>query len=148
MKNILFVLIFCLCYSSFLYGKTIQKNTDNGKITIAAYYFPNYHTDDTRNIRALGAGWSEWELVKAAQPRFPGHDQPKVPLWGYTDEKDPKVMAQKIKTASDYGINCFIFDWYMYEDGPFLNRCLDEGFLKAKSTVSTPLLRPARLGNY
>jgi len=133
MKNILFVLIFCLCYSSFLYGKTIQKNTDNGKITVAAYYFPNYHTDDARNIRALGAGWSEWELVKAAQPRFPGHDQPKVPLWGYTDEKDPVVMAQKIQAASDYGINCFIFDWYMYEDGPFLNRCLDEGFLKAKN---------------
>ena len=42
-------------------------------------------------------------------------------------------MAQKIKAASDYGIDCFIFDWYMYEDGPFLNRCLDKGFLKAKN---------------
>jgi len=86
---------------------------------------------DTSKIK--GAGWSEWELVKAAQPKFPGHDQPKVPLWGFTDEKDPKVMEQKIKAASGYGIDCFIFDWYMYEDGPFLNRCIDEGFLKAKN---------------
>jgi hypothetical protein len=71
--------------------------------------------------------------VKTAQPKFSGHDQPKVPLWGYTDEKDPKVMEQKIQAASDYGVDCFIFDWYMYEDGPFLNRCIDEGFLKAKN---------------
>src|SRR5690606_22825769 len=32
--------------------------------------------------------------------------------------------------------DCFIFDWYMYEDGPFLNRCIDEGFLKAENTSS------------
>ena len=115
-------------------GKDGSKtNSRSDKITVAAYYFPNYHTDDARNIQNKGAGWSEWELVKAAQPRFPGHDQPKVPLWGYTDEKDPKVMEQKIKAASEYGIDCFIFDWYMYEDGPFLNRCIDEGFLKAKN---------------
>ena len=100
---------------------------------MAAYYFPNYHTGDRRNIQNKGVGWSEWELVKTARPRFPGHDQPKVPLWGHTDEKDPKVMARKIRAASGHGIDCFIFDWYMYEDGPFLNRCLDEGFLKAKN---------------
>ena len=133
MRNLLFALTFCLCYPAFLSGKTIQGNLDAGKITVAAYYFPNYHTDDARNIKTMGLGWSEWELIKAAQPRFAGHDQPKVPLWGYTDEKDPLVMAQKIKAASDYGIDCLIFDWYMYQDGPFLNRCLDEGFLKAKN---------------
>lgn len=129
MKNTLLVLLIFLLFPAFLSG----KKPDPSKITVAAYYFPNYHTNDPRNIQNKGADWSEWELVKAAQPRFPGHDQPKVPLWGYTDEKDPRVMAQKIETASKYGIDCFIFDWYMYEDGPFLNRCLDEGFLKAKN---------------
>lgn len=112
-------------------GKKANPNAE--KITVAAYYFANYHTDDPRNIINKGAGWSEWELVKAAQPRFPGHQQPKVPLWDYVDEKDPKVMAKKIDAAADNGIDCFIFDWYMYEDGPFLNRCIDEGFLKAKN---------------
>ena len=126
-------LVICFSFPVLMTGKTITKNHDSSKITIAAYYFPNYHTNDPRNIRNKGADWSEWELVKAAKPRFPGHDQPKVPLWGYTDEKDPKVMAQKIEAASEYGVDCFIFDWYMYEDGPFLNRCLDEGFLKAKN---------------
>jgi hypothetical protein len=103
------------------------------KITVAAYYFPNYHTDDSRNEKLKGKGWSEWELVKAAQPRVPGEHQPNVPAWGFTDEKDPKVMAQKIEAAADNGIDVFIFDWYMYEDGPFLNRCIDEGFLNAEN---------------
>jgi hypothetical protein len=117
----------------FLYGISLFAQKENQKITVAAYYFPNYHTDDPRNIKTKGKGWSEWELVKTARPRFPGHHQPNIPLWGYVDEKDPEVMAKKITAASENGIDCFIFDWYMYEDGPFLNRCIDEGFLKARN---------------
>ena len=62
-------------------------------------------------MKNKGKGWSEWELVKAAKPRFPGHHQPNVPLWGYADESDPKVMEQKIAAAADYGIDAFIFDY-------------------------------------
>lgn len=96
----------------------------------AAYYFPNYHRDK-RNDAWHGAGWTEWELVKRAEPKFPGHQQPKVPLWGYEDEANPAVMARKIAAAADHGLTAFIFDWYWYEDGPFLQRALDEGFLCA-----------------
>ncbi|MDR4947280.1 glycosyltransferase WbsX family protein [Neobacillus cucumis] len=99
---------------------------------IAVYYFPNYHSDE-RNKMTHGDGWTEWELVKHARPRFPGHHQPKIPLWGYEDESDPEVMAKKIQTASSHGISSFIFDWYWYEDGPFLQRALEEGFLKAEN---------------
>ncbi len=102
------------------------------KITVASYYFPNYH-EDKRNAEYHGKGWTEWELVKKAKPRFPDHHQPNVPAWGYTDEANPKDMAQKIDAAADHGIDVFIFDWYMYEDGPFLNRAVDEGFLKAEN---------------
>ncbi|HRY51836.1 MAG TPA: glycoside hydrolase family 99-like domain-containing protein, partial [Candidatus Paceibacterota bacterium] len=35
--------------------------------------------------------------------------------------------------AADHGIDAFIFDWYHYEDGPFLDRTVNEGFLKAKN---------------
>ncbi|MBS1701072.1 MAG: glycoside hydrolase family 99-like domain-containing protein [Armatimonadetes bacterium] len=102
-------------------------------ITVAAYYFGNYHLGDSRNAKTKGPTWSEWELIKNAKPRFPGHDQPKVPLWGYTDESDPKAMAQKIAAASDHGVDAFIFDWYYYNDGPFLEDTIDKGFLKAKN---------------
>lgn len=110
----------------------VKKTETDGKdnITVAAYYFPNYH-EDNRNAAYHGNGWTEWELVKNAQPRFENQNQPKVPAWGYTDEADPSQMAQKISAATANGIDVFLFDWYMYEDGPFLDRALDEGFLEA-----------------
>ncbi len=100
-----------------------------------AYYFPNWH-QDKRNDLWHGKGWTEWEVVKCARPRFPGHKQPNVPLWGYEDEADPAVMAKKISAAQKYGIDGFIFDTYYYDDGPYRQRCLDEGFLKAENSAS------------
>ena len=108
-----------------------QTGTMSSNYTIACYYFPDYHFDDARNIKLKGKNWSEWELVKNAKPRFKGHQQPKVPLWGYESESDPVVMAKKIDAAADHCIDSFIFDWYWYEDGPFLERALEQGFLKA-----------------
>lgn len=45
------------------------------KIEVAVYYFPQYHPDP-RNDAWHGHGWTEWELMKLARPRFPGHRQP------------------------------------------------------------------------
>lgn len=95
----------------------------------AVYYFPNFHVDP-RNEAVHGKGWTEWELMKHAGARFPGHMQPKIPAWGYEDEADPAVMAKKIDAAADHGLDAFIFDWYWYE-GSFLERALNEGFLGA-----------------
>ena len=102
------------------------------RIRVGCYYFPNYHVDP-RNEKIHGPGWTEWQLVRHAIPRFPGHQQPKVPLWGHDDESDPQVMEQKIDAAVNHGIDHFIFDWYHYEDGPFLERCLEQGFLKSRN---------------
>ena len=100
------------------------------KYEVAAYYFPNFHCDP-KVEQWHGKGWTEWELVKNATPRFVGHMQPKVPLWGYEDEADPVVMEKKISAAAGHGISAFIFDWYWHQEGPFLERCLDEGYLNA-----------------
>lgn len=97
---------------------------------IAVYYFPNYHPDP-RNAQVHGQGWTEWEIVKHAVPRFPGHFQPRLPQWGYEDESDPLVMARKIDAAADHAVDAFIFDWYWYNDGPFIERALEQGFLQA-----------------
>ena len=99
---------------------------------ILAYYFPNWHVDP-RNEKWHGEGWTEWNLVKHAATRFPGHKQPKIPLWGYEDESDPAVMEKKINAASDHGVDGFIFDWYFFADGPYRNRCLENGFLHASN---------------
>lgn len=140
-KIILFPLAMLIV--SFILASKIKpltiEHANSKKITVASYYFPGYHTRDKSDPRISYQhleNWSEWELIKAAKPRFKGHDQPKVPAWGYTDEKDPKVMEKKIKAATSHGIDVFIFDWYHYAGKPFLNRCIDEGFLKAKNTNS------------
>ena len=110
-----------------------EKAGADASITVASYYFANYHPGDARNVKQKGATWDEWELVKAAKPRFPGHQQPHLPQWGCVDESDPKVMEMKIAAAADHGVGAFIFDWYYYDDGPFLDDCLDRGYLKAKN---------------
>lgn len=112
----------------------VRAETD-ATVTVVSYYFGNYHPGDARNTKTKGADWSEWELVKNAKPRFPGHQQPHVPLWGYTDESKPEAMAQKIAAAADHGISAFIFDWYHYNDGPFLERPINDGFLKATNNA-------------
>jgi len=92
--------------------KSKSQTSDMGgkdEITVAAYYFPNYH-EDARNAAYFEDGWTEWELVKEAQPRFDNHHQPNLPAWGFTDEADPVQMAQKIQAAADHGIDAFIFD--------------------------------------
>jgi hypothetical protein len=111
------------------FGDEATAKTD---IEIAVYYFPNYHVDP-RNEAAHGPGWTEWELVKTARSRFEGHQQPLVPVWGYEDESDPAVMEKKIDVAANHAIDHFIFDWYYFDDGPFLDRCLHEGYLRASN---------------
>ena len=99
---------------------------------VAVYYFAQYHRDPL-NDTLHHPGWTEWELVQQAQPRFPGHHQPLLPLWGYEDEADPAVFARKIAAAADHGIDCFIYDWYWYRGGPFLHRALEEGYMQASN---------------
>lgn len=98
------------------------------RTTVAAYYFPNWHPTP-QNDAVHGRGWTEWEVAKCARPRFPGHRQPRIPLWGYEDESDPAVMAGKIEAARRHGIDCFLFDWYYSDEGPFREEALNRGFL-------------------
>ena len=99
-----------------------------------AWYFPNWHPTPL-NDKWHGTGWTEWECVKCALPRFPGHIQPKKPLWGFENEADPAVFEKKIDTAKKYGIDGFIFDFYWFKDlGPYRRECLDNGFLQAKNS--------------
>lgn len=111
-----------------------EETPEDRRVQVAAYYFPNWH-EETRP--AVNHG--EWDALKNAKPRFAGHMQPVVPLWGYQDEADPAVMAQKIDAAADNGVDAFIFDWYWRNGqkgkGPMLERALNDGYLKASNRV-------------
>ncbi len=106
---------------------------------IGAYYFPNWHTDPINAHHAQpGRPVGEWPAVQAARPRYPGHRQPLVPVWGYEDEADPRVMEKKINAAADHGLDYWIFDWYWTDQGHFLRRCLEEGYLGAPNHARVP----------
>ena len=62
-----------------------------------------------------------------------GHWQPRVPAWGYLMDNDPAAMEKKIAAATSHGVSVMLFDWYWFENKPFLESALNDGFLKAKN---------------
>ncbi|MFV0401208.1 MAG: glycoside hydrolase family 99-like domain-containing protein [Oscillospiraceae bacterium] len=100
---------------------------------IAAYIWPSYTGKEPRSHIFWPEKYGEWQTVKAAGPKFEGHQWPRKPLWGYVDEADPCVMQMQIDAAADHGVNVFLYDWYWYDRRPFLEQCLNDGFLKAKN---------------
>ncbi len=46
-------------------------------------------------------------------------------------DNDPKVVEKWIDVATDHGVNVFIYDWYWFGGGPFLESAVNDGFLKA-----------------
>jgi hypothetical protein len=107
--------------------------TTEPRYDVAAYVWPSCHHDERFGDMLWPDGMGEWEIIKKGTPRFEGHYQPKVPLWGYEPDNDPKVMERWIETATSYGVTTFIFDWYWFGDGPFLESSLNDGFLKASN---------------
>ena len=128
MKNRLCLLFVFLCCSILLFGQGKKQKYD-----IAAFLYPAYASDDPRLRPFWPMGIGEWETVMTMQKRNPGHYWDRKPLWGYINEADPSVMSMEIEQATKHGVNVFIFDWYWYDDKPFLERVLNEGFLKARN---------------
>ncbi len=100
---------------------------------IAAYIWPAYTGDEECTRRFWEQGTGEWQTVKnpTAKPQWDFKNP--QPLWGYVNEADPRVMEMEIEEAVNHGVNVFIYDWYWYEGKPFLEKCLNNGFLQAKN---------------
>ncbi|MCQ6560967.1 glycosyltransferase WbsX family protein [Paenibacillus mendelii] len=103
------------------------------KYDVAAFVWPSYTGDEPRTKMFWPEGMGEWQSVKNAVKKFPEHNWPRKPLWGYVNEADPYVMEMQINAAADHGVNVFIYDWYWYDKRPFLEQCLNNGYLKAKN---------------
>ncbi|MDR1779565.1 MAG: glycoside hydrolase family 99-like domain-containing protein [Tannerella sp.] len=125
MKKI--ILLFLL--SAILLPKAFAQQ----KYDVAAFVWPSYHPDDRAKI-FWPDGIGEWQTVKSNKAKFAGHTQPRFPLWGYVNEADPYVMEMEIAAATRHGVNVFIYDWYWYDGMPFLEGCLNNGFLKAANS--------------
>ena len=105
----------------------------SNKYDVAAFIWPSYTGDEPRSRIFWPEGYGEWQTVKAFQGYIPEEKWPRKPLWGYVNEADRYVMEMEIEAASDHGVNVFIYDWYWFDGRPFLEQCLDNGYLKAKN---------------
>jgi len=105
----------------------------NHPYTVAAYVWPSYTGDEPRSRQFWPEGMGEWQSVRSAEAKYPGHAWPRKPLWGYVNEADPFVMEMEIAAATTHGVNAFIYDWYWYDGRPFLEQCLVDGFLRARN---------------
>jgi len=103
------------------------------KYDIAAYIWPAYTGDEPRTQMFWPEGYGEWESVKSAKPMYKDHKWPRKPVWGYVNEADPYVMEMEIEAAAAHGVNVFIYDWYWFDNRPFLEQCLNDGYLKARN---------------
>ncbi len=103
------------------------------KYDVAAYIWPAYTGDEPRTRMFWREGMGEWQSVKNSAPKENGYFWNRKPLWGYENEADPRVMEKQIAAATSHGVNVFIYDWYWYDGRPFLENCLNDGFLKAEN---------------
>ena len=103
------------------------------KYDIAAYVWPAYTGKEIRSRIFWPDGIGEWQTVRDTNIERPGYIWNRKPLWGYCDEADSAVMEFQIEEATRHGVNVFIYDWYWYENRPYLENCLNDGFLKAKN---------------
>ena len=105
------------------------------KYDIAAYIWPSYTGKEFRARQFWPDGIGEWQTVMSVPSRMShkprDYEWDRKPIWGCCDEADPKVMEMQIEEATKHGVNVFIYDWYWYDRRPFLEQCLDEGFLGA-----------------
>jgi hypothetical protein len=108
-----------------------EKSTD--EYYVAAYVWPSCHDEELSRNLLWPDGTGEWEVIRKGNKRFEGHYQPRRPLWGYEMDDDPQVVEKWIEAATAHGINVFIYDWYWYNESPFLENALNNGFLKAKN---------------
>ncbi len=129
----LFVMAIIFGCSSVVQSPPQEVKPAKSDYYVAAYIWPSCHDDSLGRAMLWPDGTGEWEVIKKGNPRFDGHYQPRQPLWGYELDNDPKVVEKWIDVAADHGVNVFVYDWYWYQEGPFLESALNDGFLKAKN---------------
>jgi len=133
-KYLIYSLALCaLVASSCTNTEERVPNKSEDDYHVAAYIWPSCHHDERFGDMLWPEKTGEWEIIKKGTSRFEGHYQPKVPLWGYELDDDPEVMEKWIDAATDHGISTFIFDWYWFDEGPFLESSVNNGFLKASN---------------
>lgn len=113
-----------------LYDPALLRRPDD--LTVACWVFPQWHPTPF-NDRLYGKGWTEYVQMRGCRPWFPGHHQPRTPLLGELNEREPSTWETYVNLASGSGIDAFVFDWYWYNGEPVFHEALEDGLLNARN---------------
>jgi hypothetical protein len=97
-------------------------------VRIAAYVYPGWHPIAERD-ESFHPGFTEWELVESCAPRFAGHAQPRLPLRGRYDDRDPAAVGRNVRLAREHGIDALIHGFFWCRGKRVFQEALDLGFL-------------------
>jgi hypothetical protein len=106
-------------------------------VRIATYVYPGWHPIPERDEN-FHPGFTEWELVRDCRPRFPGHRQPRVPLLGPYDDRDPIAVERRTRLALEHGVDAFIYGFFWCRGKRVFEQALDQGFLGSELGASSP----------
>lgn len=82
---------------------------------VIAMYFPQLHAIP-ENDEWWGKGFTDWVNVKAAQPQYDGHNQPRIPLNGnYYDQSHLETLRWQVNLAKSYGVYGFCHYHYWFD---------------------------------
>jgi len=106
-------------------------------VRVAAYVYPGWHPIPERDA-SFHPGFTEWELVRECRPRFEGHLQPRTPLLGEYDDRDPLEVARRVRLALDHGVDALVYGFFWCRGKRVFQDALDLGFLGGEFGATTP----------
>lgn len=95
---------------------------------VLAHVYPGWHPIPERDD-SFYPGFTEWDLVVQCRPRFEGHHQPRVPLWGRYDDRDPVAVTRRVELCRDHGIDGLVYGFFWCRGKRVFQDALDHGFL-------------------
>jgi hypothetical protein len=106
-------------------------------VRVAAYVYPGWHPLPERDA-SFWPGFTEWDLVRSCRPRFAGHAQPKVPLLGEYDDRDPGEVGRRVRLAREHGVDAFVFGFFWCRGKRVFEDALERGFLGSPEGRAAP----------